>query len=98
MIQADILSNRCHSETVHMEKHKFDIQGTAGGVFAGISKKLGEMKSGAKKKLTVVALEYPTNPDRKDCDLVALEPVLRAYQAATGTQVSYLPFHLACEM
>jgi len=85
--QADILSKKSRSKAVHLQKHKFDIQGKAGDVLKGITMKLESMKSGPKKALTLVAIEYPTNPDMKDTDLAALLPVLQSYQKATGSKV-----------
>ena len=80
--QADILA-----KSSSMIKHTFDIQGKSADVFRSLSSKLEAMKSGPKKPLTVIQLEYPTNPDMKDTDITGLEQVILDYQQATGSKV-----------
>eukprot|EP00457_Paulinella_chromatophora_P004199 gb/GEZN01004209.1/.p1 GENE.gb/GEZN01004209.1/~~gb/GEZN01004209.1/.p1 ORF type:complete len:616 (-),score=74.91 gb/GEZN01004209.1/:127-1974(-) len=83
--QADILTKR---QPQMLQKHTFDIQGPQGDVLRSLSAKLDAIKeSGSKKPLTIVAVEYPTNPDMKDCDLRKLEPVLIAYEKATQSKL-----------
>ncbi len=81
--QADILSKKC----ANLTKHTFDIQGIDGDVFRSLTGRLQAMRSSPKKSLTLVQLEYPTNPDMRDCDLKALEPHLEAFREATGSEV-----------
>eukprot|EP00750_Incisomonas_marina_P025501 INCI5517.1.p1 GENE.INCI5517.1~~INCI5517.1.p1 ORF type:complete len:711 (-),score=149.77 INCI5517.1:58-2100(-) len=90
--QTDILSTRTFQVgLVHMERHKFNIQGAAADVFKSLRTTLNAMKaSESRKPLTLVQIEYPTNPDMKDCDLAAVEEELQQYQAATGSQVLLL--------
>jgi cystathionine beta-lyase/cystathionine gamma-synthase len=73
-----------------LHKHTFDIQGRSGHVLEAISSKLAAMKSGPTKALTLIQLEYPTNPDMKDCDLAAVQPALESYAQATGSGVVLL--------
>ena len=74
-----------------LNKHAFDIQGIYGNVLTSITGKMEYMKELTKKegqkKVTIVQLEYPTNPDMKDCDLDAVQPVLESYEQATGSKV-----------
>jgi len=84
--QADILSKRSRrSKAVRLQKHTFDIQGKL-NVLESISAKLEAMKAGPKKDITLVELEYPTNPDMKDCDVGGLESIIQAYSTATGSR------------
>jgi cystathionine beta-lyase/cystathionine gamma-synthase len=88
--QADILVKRCNdSKYVNFTKHKFDIQGDR-PVLTAITESLERMKSGPRKNLTLVQLEYPTNPDMKDCDTSHLEALFADYQRATGSRVVIL--------
>ena len=86
--QTDILCARSGKATiVNMQKHTYDIQGERGDVLAGITLKLDAMKSGPRKALTLVQIEYPTNPDMKDVDLAKLKVVLESYRDVTGSKV-----------
>lgn len=84
--QADILIKNCSSGSVRMQKHKFDIQGGR-PVLDAVRSKLKDMRKGPKKKLTLVEIEYPTNPDMKDCDLDDLKIELESYRDDTGSEV-----------
>ncbi len=88
--QTDILSTRSKSDTVSMFRHKFDIQGASADVLASVTETLAHMKTGPRKSLTLVQIEYPTNPDMKDCDLGGLREVLDDYRRTTGSQVLLL--------
>jgi len=68
-------------------KHTFGIQGKDDHVLEKITEALAAMKSGPRKPLTCVLIEYPTNPDMKDCDLTGLEAVLTDYKTSTGSRV-----------
>jgi len=81
--QADILVKHIEG----FDKHTFDIQGQNGDVFKALSGQLQAMKAGPRKAVTLVQLEYPTNPDMKDCDLDGLEGLILDYQRATGSKV-----------
>lgn len=70
--QTDILSKTCG-----ITKHTFDIQGKL-NVFQALTGKLQAMKANP-KALTFIQLEYPTNPDMKDCDLKKLQAILQAH-------------------
>jgi len=83
--QTEILAKQCG-----ITKHTFGIQGKDGHVLPKISEKLQAMKSGEKRPLTIVLLEYPTNPDMKDCDLSGLETVLVDYQSSTDSKVALI--------
>jgi len=86
--QTDILIERTtRSKNVRLEKHKFDIQGNV-PVFDALQARLGIMRKRSKqKKLTIVEIEYPTNPDMKDCDLKKLKNELISYRKDTGSEV-----------
>jgi len=88
--QTDILSTRSKNDMVHMERHKFNIQGAAADVLKSITETLQAMKQAKAKPVTFVQIEYPTNPDMKDTDLAAVEGLLCNYQKETGSQVLLL--------
>jgi len=73
-----------------MEKHTYGIQGPKGDVYTALSAKLREMAQSQRKRLTVVQIEYPTNPDMKDTDLNRIEAILLRYQRQTQSQVLLL--------
>jgi cystathionine beta-lyase/cystathionine gamma-synthase len=83
--QSDILANKLEGIT----KHTFDIQGDS-DVLESLRTKLGLMAkrhNDAIGNVTIIQIEYPTNPDMKDVDLAALEKVCNAYEEATGSKV-----------
>lgn len=87
--QTDILCKNCNNGDVSIAKHKYDIQGNL-PVLGAIETKLRQMRDGPKKSITVVEIEYPTNPDMKDCDLERLRTTLQDYSSATSTTVVVL--------
>jgi hypothetical protein len=88
--QTDILSTRSKSEAVNMCRHKFDIQGAEADVLTSVTQTLNDLKTGPRKSLTLVQIEYPTNPDMKDCNLGGLRKVLEDYRRTTGSRVLLL--------
>ncbi len=68
-----------------MALHLYDIQGDRDVLYA-INKLLESIK-GNKKKGTVIKLEFPTNPDMKVCDLMALSKMLINFQKKSGSSV-----------
>eukprot|EP00462_Mataza_sp_D1_P009943 CAMPEP_0175157560 /NCGR_PEP_ID=MMETSP0087-20121206/22280_1 /TAXON_ID=136419 /ORGANISM="Unknown Unknown, Strain D1" /LENGTH=639 /DNA_ID=CAMNT_0016445203 /DNA_START=15 /DNA_END=1931 /DNA_ORIENTATION=+ len=81
--QCDIMALKCDG----LKKHTFDIQGRTGHVFRAISNKLSEMQKTKRAPVTLVQLEYPTNPDMKDCDLDDLEATIQDYSKAANSEV-----------
>lgn len=79
--QTDILTRKCGN----LDKHTFDIQGATGNVYRALAGKLAEMKSGKTKSVTLIQLEYPTNPDMKDCDLDGLNESVEDFRRTTGS-------------
>jgi hypothetical protein len=83
--QSDILANKLEGIT----KHTFDIQGDS-DVLESLRKTLESMGDRHKDDIgnvTIIQIEYPTNPDMKDVDLAALEKVCKVYEEATGSKV-----------
>eukprot|EP00163_Fabomonas_tropica_P023409 TRINITY_DN40738_c0_g1_i1.p1 TRINITY_DN40738_c0_g1~~TRINITY_DN40738_c0_g1_i1.p1 ORF type:complete len:395 (+),score=119.37 TRINITY_DN40738_c0_g1_i1:164-1186(+) len=84
--QTDILSSR-----INLKKYTYSIQGAQADVLARLTATLEELgQAGKWDGLTMVQVEYPTNPDMKHTRLDGLEKAIEAYTAATGSQVVLL--------